>query len=417
MDFTAWITQVIRTCAKSARISGRESPKHGQNQQPQGWLQNRAGSFFKPPVDPEHILAVETRLGGAMDNFYKFVGTRFDEIERRQALIAAAIIEQNQLLAKVSSSLSTVAAAAPPSTVEQTGQNALWNAPMTLFPRQVTLPPMPAAITNLLVEPDSSAVTTTATPLQNLAGRVMGPAQSQEVLRRDLAAFSLHAAVAPPVGCELVPEKVFSWNPILSFPMETGMIHFIRYASSSGVISAVSDRVRTWTVGKRLEKRFIEEYPGTCFRAGYGMLVIGQLDGALKCISLAEGKERILSAHSSRVNAIVIVKDLQNRKHIVSGSSDKSIALWDADGNLIKKITAHDGPVTMLCTVERIDGKPVIVSTSSDKTIKIWDLNRELIREMDFEATCLASYKSFLFAVSPQGVICVWKNPVAGSAP
>ncbi|RNA23008.1 WD40 repeat-containing, partial [Brachionus plicatilis] len=55
---------------------------------------------------------------------------------------------------------------------------------------------------------------------------------------------------------------------------------------------------------------------------------------------------------------------------IVSGSSDKTIKIWDKDTfECLKTINGHNSYVNCLAIMQ--DWK--IVSRSSDKTIKIWD--------------------------------------------
>jgi hypothetical protein len=59
----------------------------------------------------------------------------------------------------------------------------------------------------------------------------------------------------------------------------------------------------------------------------------------------------------------------------ISGSSDKSLILWDvATGKSIRKIRAHAGPVNAV----RLNADATIaVSASYDATVKCWDLRSQ----------------------------------------
>lgn len=57
----------------------------------------------------------------------------------------------------------------------------------------------------------------------------------------------------------------------------------------------------------------------------------------------------------------------------MSGSNDKSIKLWDNNGNLYNVFTGHSEAV--LCMIQLNDGR--IASCSIDKTIKIWNYKKK----------------------------------------
>ena len=79
---------------------------------------------------------------------------------------------------------------------------------------------------------------------------------------------------------------------------------------------------------------------------------------------------RTLVGHKHIVSAIAITPD---GKHIVSGSGDGTIKIWDfKTGNELKTITGHNGSISAVAITP--DGK-YIVSSSEDKTIKIWYLS------------------------------------------
>jgi WD40 repeat protein len=68
-------------------------------------------------------------------------------------------------------------------------------------------------------------------------------------------------------------------------------------------------------------------------------------------------------------------------KYIISGSGDKSIKIWNIEGNLIKSINkVHDDIVNSVCI--SADSK-YIISGSEDKSIKIWNIEGNLIKSID----------------------------------
>ncbi|MDB9486116.1 WD40 repeat domain-containing protein [Dolichospermum circinale CS-537/01] len=78
---------------------------------------------------------------------------------------------------------------------------------------------------------------------------------------------------------------------------------------------------------------------------------------------------RTLTGHSHWVNAIAVTPD---GKTVISGSSDKTIKIWDVVTGTEKfTLPGHSNSVSAIAVTP--DGKTVI-SGSSDNTIKIWDV-------------------------------------------
>ncbi|KAL7933498.1 WD40-repeat-containing domain protein [Trichoderma chlorosporum] len=78
-----------------------------------------------------------------------------------------------------------------------------------------------------------------------------------------------------------------------------------------------------------------------------------------------------LEGHAGSVNSVAFSADHQ---HIVSGSTDKTIKIWDiATGACIQTLDGHTGSVN---SVAFLPDSRQIVSGSSDKTIKIWDITK-----------------------------------------
>jgi len=82
---------------------------------------------------------------------------------------------------------------------------------------------------------------------------------------------------------------------------------------------------------------------------------------------------KVKQAHTGTVTSIVLSP---NGKTVASGSSDKTIKLWDLNSNLKHTFTGHQDEVTQV--VFSPDDK-TLASSSKDKTIRFWDLNGNLL--------------------------------------
>ena len=76
---------------------------------------------------------------------------------------------------------------------------------------------------------------------------------------------------------------------------------------------------------------------------------------------------KALTGHTQNVQCMV---ELDDGRHIVSGSDDASVRVWDLEtGSCIQHLTGHTGPVNSL--VALTDGR--IVSGSEDDSLRVWD--------------------------------------------
>jgi len=101
----------------------------------------------------------------------------------------------------------------------------------------------------------------------------------------------------------------------------------------------------------------------------YGQhIVSGSSDKTVKVWDAATGKlDKTLDGHSGPVSAVAYSPDGQ---HIVSGSFDKTVKVWDAaTGKLDKTLNGHSD--TVMAVAYSPDGQH-IVSGSDDKTVKVW---------------------------------------------
>ncbi|ODS41779.1 MAG: hypothetical protein A7315_00250 [Candidatus Altiarchaeales archaeon WOR_SM1_79] len=109
-------------------------------------------------------------------------------------------------------------------------------------------------------------------------------------------------------------------------------------------------------------------------------IVSGSGDNTIKIWDFERGEEiRTLEGHNNSVVSVFVTPD---RKNIVSGSGDKTIKIWDFEkGEEIRTLKEHKSIVESVFVTP---DKKFIVSGSWDKTIKIWDFEKgEEIRTLE----------------------------------
>jgi WD40 repeat protein len=100
-------------------------------------------------------------------------------------------------------------------------------------------------------------------------------------------------------------------------------------------------------------------------------ILSGSSDNKIKLWNLNKKEEHCINTflgHTGSVNSIVV---RLNGLSFISGSSDNTIKIWDLDKQeSIKTLLGHTGPVM---SVKLFNDRGKIISGSSDKTIRIWD--------------------------------------------
>jgi hypothetical protein len=100
-------------------------------------------------------------------------------------------------------------------------------------------------------------------------------------------------------------------------------------------------------------------------------LGLAQAESLLAQTALAPGTRRRLMGHSDAVWAVAFSPD---GKTLVSGSSDRTLRVWDvASGQSLRTLQGHSGAVGAVAFSP--DGKSV-VSGSFDNTLRVWPILR-----------------------------------------
>jgi WD40 repeat protein len=99
-------------------------------------------------------------------------------------------------------------------------------------------------------------------------------------------------------------------------------------------------------------------------------VVSGSTDNTLRVWDLATGETKTtLRGHTGSVYAVAVTPD---GRHVVSGSGDSTLRVWDlATGKSKTTLRGHSGPVNAVAVTP--DGRH-LVSGSTDSTLRVWDL-------------------------------------------
>jgi WD40 repeat protein len=127
-------------------------------------------------------------------------------------------------------------------------------------------------------------------------------------------------------------------------------------------------------------------------------IISGSSDKSIKLWDLNTGQEILnLRGHTAEVNAIALTPDNQ---WIISASSDSNIKAWSLKtGEELFNLTGHIGEVGTLTITP--DGKRLI-SLSWNESIKVWDLEkRESIASFSGDRSLI------VYAVAPDGMTIV----------
>jgi WD40 repeat protein len=151
-------------------------------------------------------------------------------------------------------------------------------------------------------------------------------------------------------------------------------------------------------------------------------LISGSTDGIIRIWDMtAETKDtidkpkyKILTSkdtYDGHVNSVISISITPDGRHLLSGSTDGSIKVWDwRNERLDATLEGHLGPVTSIATFA--DNR-YFISASSDHTLKIWDLTNRTngntgVREDRVGAVVINSNGESVIGAEDNGKLKLW---------
>src|ERR1019366_7447534 len=124
----------------------------------------------------------------------------------------------------------------------------------------------------------------------------------------------------------------------------------------------------------------------------------------------AEALIRVLTGHDDWVNAVAIAAD---GTWLATGSDDRTVPIWAADGTPRAVLTGHDGPVNAVAIAP--DGT-WLATGSDDRTVRIWAADgspRAVLTGHDdwVNAVAIAPDGTWLATGGSGGAVRVWAAP------
>jgi WD40 repeat protein len=147
--------------------------------------------------------------------------------------------------------------------------------------------------------------------------------------------------------------------------------HFPNYSSYSPIRSLQDVLVANWY---EVNSTKLQDNINSVAVSGDGQTIVsGSSDKTVKLWNKNASLIRTLSGHQNAINSVAVSDDGQT---IVSGSSDKTVKLWNKSGSLIRTLSGHQNAISSVAVSG--DGQ-TIVSGSRDGTVKVWGGNGLLI--------------------------------------
>eukprot|EP01127_Copromyxa_protea_P014003 TRINITY_DN3838_c0_g2_i1.p1 TRINITY_DN3838_c0_g2~~TRINITY_DN3838_c0_g2_i1.p1 ORF type:complete len:2315 (-),score=541.03 TRINITY_DN3838_c0_g2_i1:41-6064(-) len=168
---------------------------------------------------------------------------------------------------------------------------------------------------------------------------------------------------------------------ISRFTSHQRRVNDVAFSSDSTMLASASwdTDVKVWlTNGETREKYTIHCGERPLNSVAWGpedkKLIVGTWDGTIKVIDMDYEQEgQLLATLTGHTKSVQSVAYSPSGKHLVSGSLDQELLLWDAQaGKLISSLSKHSRPVTSVAYTS--DGSHLL-SASADATVKVWDAN------------------------------------------
>jgi len=143
-------------------------------------------------------------------------------------------------------------------------------------------------------------------------------------------------------------------------------------------------------------------------------IISGSSDKTIKIWDLSTFKlVETLEGHTEYVTSVAVISSVEKtadlpKKYIISGSADKTIKIWDLSTfKLVETLEGHTSDVASLTVSSKY-----IISGSFDKTIKIWDLSTfklvETLEGHTDNVNCVAVSDKYIISGSADTTIKIW---------
>ena len=185
------------------------------------------------------------------------------------------------------------------------------------------------------------------------------------------------------------------WNPVTGIPLRTitghsrEVIRHVMYASHGRVLASWGSRMvqlREPHTGRLIKTVNTDLKWATCIAYSPDNVTFGcgTSEGNVWLVDVDTGEhnETTVIGHTDRVSSVDFSRD---GSVLASGSSDKTICLWDVStGDLRKTLSGH------IDRVQQVAFSPagfILASASDDGTIRLWDIDTgDVIKTLDVSA-------------------------------
>lgn len=139
----------------------------------------------------------------------------------------------------------------------------------------------------------------------------------------------------------------------------------------------------------------------TCLTTFEKFVISGSSDKTVKIWDSETGLciKTLRGGHKATISCLATA---QNGQIIISGSLDNTLCIWNLKKDIYKKLNGHTDSVLDVITLQNKNGEIVIVSVSHDQTLKIWNINGECLQTIQTDKKRLLPWK---IAALPNGQI------------